>query len=617
MIGIVLAALLTLGLSAQNAARIEPAVIQGVVTRAGTTEPLSEVQVTLEGAVTPEQMQSLLNLASGAGIPINPPAGASLSETTQLLIATAAARGLPIQAPGIQNLVTRAVGNQTWPTTITDRDGKFTFRDVRPGRYTVRSVRDGFFGKPVNGTYPPTAWIDLSVGEKETRQISLSMAQGAIISGRIYDTTGAPLLNATVQAFTTAYQTGFSLLQPAIAGPPKTTDDRGEYRIFWLPPGDYYLGATPSVRAGGPGTPFQPGARTFYPGMTRMNEAMPITIRGGEDLRGMDIGIRTASLFKISGTVANSIPAPLDASGAALPATIFFHLANRDLETPIEATIANNSGNISLAAPSGPFEVANVPPGSYELLARVADPRAGQGLGAFSWGRAIVEVDDRDVRDVAIAINPPALLKGTVKTAAGAALPPNLRVTISPMGGSTRVALYTLVSARGATPIAADGSFSITSVPPGRFRLGAVSGLPLDYYVADVRQGARSVFDEGFDIANQAPEPIEIVLSGGAGIVEGVVQDGPSKLVEGAVVALVPESRRLENRSLFASVTSDSSGRFVFRGVAPGDYRLFAWEGTPANAYQNAGFIRKYESKAHAVHVGPGGTSSAALAIIR
>src|SRR5207244_2586566 len=171
-----------------------------------------------------------------------------------------------------------------WPMTVTDRDGRFIFRDLKPGRYTIRSVREGFFGKPVNGAYPPTSWIDISVAEKETKQASLSMVPGAIIAGRVYDTTGAPLLNAQVQAFSTAYQTGFALLQPAVAGPAKTTDDRGEYRLFWLPPGDYYLGATPPARTGGPGTPFQPGARTYYPGMTRLNDAMPITIRGGEDL---------------------------------------------------------------------------------------------------------------------------------------------------------------------------------------------------------------------------------------------------------------------------------------------------------------------------------------------
>jgi hypothetical protein len=249
--------------AAQAPARVEPGVVQGTVMRSGTNEPLANVVVSLEGAVSPEAMQSLLTGAASAGIVISPPAGASLSETTQLMIATAAARGLPVQAQGIQNIVTRAVGTQTWPMVTTDADGRYEFRDVRSGRYTVRAVREGFFGRPVNGAYPPTTWLDIVVAEKESKQVPLALVQGATIEGRVNDVSGSPLPNATVQVYSVAYQTGFALLQPAIAGAAKTTDSRGEFQLFWIPPGDYFLGATPAVRPGGPGSPFQPGGRTF------------------------------------------------------------------------------------------------------------------------------------------------------------------------------------------------------------------------------------------------------------------------------------------------------------------------------------------------------------------
>jgi protocatechuate 3,4-dioxygenase beta subunit len=532
-----------------------------------------------------------------------------------MMIATAAARGLPIQAQGIQNLVTRAVGTQTWPMVITDADGRYEFRDVRPGRYTVRAVREGFFGRSVNGAYPPTTWSDIVVAEKESKQVPLALVQGATIEGRVNDVSGTALPNATVQVYSVAYQTGFALLQPAIAGAAKTTDSRGEFQLFWIPPGDYYLGATPAVRAGGPGTPFQPGGRTFYPSETSVNTATPIAIRGGEELRRMDISIRTAPVFKIAGTVTNTIPIPADPNGGTGTATVFFHLANRDLETPNDAPIANNAGNISLALASGPFEIPNVPPGSYEVLARVADSSVGTGLGAFSWGRALVEVRDRDVNNVAITVTPSAVVKGMVKMADGTALPPNLRVSLTPMGGSTRVALYTLLTTRAAT-VGADGTFAVQSVPPGRFRLNAVSGLPQDLYIGDVRQNAISVFDEGCDVDNRNPGPLEIIVSSGAGVIDGVVTDGASRQYSGAVVALVPDSRRFENRALFATAASDASGRFIFRGLAPGEYRLYAWETTPPNAYQNASFVRRFEDRARIVVVGPRTSTRVELSLI-
>ena len=116
-------------LTAQNPPQSDLGVVQGVVMRIDSNEPMPGVQVALEGGpADPKAMQSLLSLAAGAGLVITPPPGASLSEATQLLTATAAARGLPIQPQGIQNLVNRAVGDQAWPTVTTDLSGKFTFR---------------------------------------------------------------------------------------------------------------------------------------------------------------------------------------------------------------------------------------------------------------------------------------------------------------------------------------------------------------------------------------------------------------------------------------------------------------------------------------------------------
>jgi hypothetical protein len=110
---------------------------------------------------------------------------------------------------------------------------------------------------------------------------------------------------------------------------------------------------------------------------------------------------------------------------------------------------------------------------------------------------------------------------------------------------------------------------------------------------------------------------LEIFVSDAAGGVTGSVQDGPLERIAGATVVLIPDSYRLENRALTAIATTTASGQFVFRGVAPGPYRLLAFERIPPNAHQNLGFIRKHENRGHAVEVKPGGMVNVDLTILK
>jgi hypothetical protein len=197
----------------------------------------------------------------------------------------------------------------------------------------------------VNGTYPPTSWIDIVVGEKEVKEVSLALVQGAMIGGRVYDTNGVAMSNAQVQIFSVGYQTGFALLQPAYGGLPKTTDDRGEYRLFWIPPGDYYIGAQPPIRTGVPN--LQPVRGPTIRVRSRMMRSRHDC--GGEDMRGMDIQCEMGRCSRLREIQTHSHICNPD--GTVPVPTIFFHLANRDLDTP--ATQPANNRNISLPLNSG------------------------------------------------------------------------------------------------------------------------------------------------------------------------------------------------------------------------------------------------------------------------
>jgi hypothetical protein len=389
------------------------------------------------------------------------------------------------------------LSGKTPPTTTTDRDGRFLFKDVSPGAYTVRVQKEGFFGKSEAGVNPPTTATDIVVDARKTAEANLIMIPGAIIGGRIFDEKGQVISNATVQAFTIAYAFGRSTLAPQVS---KVTDDRGEFRLFWVPPGEYYLAVTPAPVTNAPGMPpVASPLKTYYPGVTDIEFARTVTIAGGEDMRGTDIALRSTRSFKVSGQVNNLIPPPPTQLGApGVNAAVLFML-NRDEAAPDDAN-GRQVGVVPLLPSTGQFEISNVPPGVYELLARVADPAAQVAGGLpLAWGRVKFEVHDMDVTNLSIVVSASSDVTGTLVAAEGAKVPPSLRVQLLPDDASIRIPAFQLVFARSAM-VGPDGTFKIPAVPEGRYRVMTVAGLTPDLYLADVRHKSVSVFNAGFDL---------------------------------------------------------------------------------------------------------------------
>jgi hypothetical protein len=106
------------------------------------------------------------------------------------------------------------------------------------------------------------------------------------------------------------------------------------------------------------------------------------------------------------------------------------------------------------------------------------------------------------------------------------------------------------------------------------------------------------------------------MLRSGAATVEGVVRDGTGKPVANAAVVLVPPEQRRLNRELYKSGKSDASGKFVVRGLAPGGYRIFAFQSIAGGEYYNSRFLSKYESRGRSITVSQGGTATETLTVI-
>ena len=127
-------------------------------------------------------------------------------------------------------------------TTVTDDRGRFAMKDIEAGKYNFTAQRAGFVRMSYGARRPGREGITLSLdtGQQLTGVI-FRMTAHAVIAGRILDEDGEPLQGVQVTADRYWFIEGKRQLSPAGFA---STDDLGEYRMFGLSPGRYYLMAS-------------------------------------------------------------------------------------------------------------------------------------------------------------------------------------------------------------------------------------------------------------------------------------------------------------------------------------------------------------------------------------
>jgi hypothetical protein len=158
-----------------------------------------------------------------------------------------------------------------------------------------------------------------------------------------------------------------------------------------------------------------------------------------------------------------------------------------------------------------------------------------------------------------------------------------------------------------------DGTFTFTGITPGDYQLKVNAGR-LKGYVKAARFGAIDALNPPFHIGG--PGNFEIVVGLNGGSLDAIVRNDAQKPCPDAAVALVPDPPRRQRSDLYYSAASDDSGRLHFDGLAPGDYRVFAWEDVPSDAWQDPDFIRLYEDRGRRVHISEGGRENLELRLI-
>ena len=603
-------------LLAQSAAPQQPASIEGVVVKAATGESLAKVTVTLTEVRTLSAANAQILLPG-----ISP----NSAEYVQLQSA-------------LLNQAAITPGSSPLPQT-TMSDGKFLFENVKPGTYSLKATLGGYSTAEYGQRGPNGRGMNLTLkpGQK-VQGVSLTLTPGGTITGHIVDVNGDPLNRALVQAQKLVYQQNGRALVTVQAVP---ADDRGEYRLFWLPPGQYYISATPpdermrtlsiinsslggsnpvainalpatvrDILSGIAVTGIAPGMKVtgrtsangdaieeadvqvFYPSALDISASTPVEIRPGGLNSGIDITMKPARVFRIHGTILNS------ATSQPVPATQVTLL-------PRSGTITSQGSSIPQAQNSSGFDIAGVVPGSYLLM-------VGGTLGAGQLVTAIspIEVQGANLENVIITASPTFAINGHISgaTTTGTANPQTFLIQLEPQLSGIPPAMVL-----GSRMQVRQDNFIMPISVSTDYRVTVTS--PPNTYVQSIRFGGQDVLRDGLHIDGPSNETLEVVISPNAGRLEGDVIADRQKFPN-ATVVLVPSSAVRQQSSLYQTVQSNADGHFVFESITPGTYKLFAWEDVESFAWFDADFMRTYESRGTEIVIREGAKEKTELTVI-
>jgi hypothetical protein len=223
-------------------------------------------------------------IASDNGKPV-PHAEIRLSGITESRVNSAPARGIE-------------------RTAETEANGDFDFANLPAGSYSITV-------HPVSGFVHPSRARRAAVSEGQTVQVTIRIGRAGAIEGRVLDENGDGLLRVEVHAVRRLDIAGYTTIAPS--GTSAKTDDRGRFRIFDVPPGDYYVVATyKPPRLDINSIPRAGYANTYHPNSTTTDRARPVVVRPGRTTERVDITLTTRQLVKVVVRAVNSHGVPLD-----------------------------------------------------------------------------------------------------------------------------------------------------------------------------------------------------------------------------------------------------------------------------------------------------------------
>ncbi|MEP6915463.1 MAG: carboxypeptidase-like regulatory domain-containing protein [Acidobacteriota bacterium] len=466
----------------------------------------------------------------------------------------------------------------------TDEQGRYRIAGLAAGAYTISATRTGF----VDGTFgqrralTPGTPVELLDGQ-QLGGIDLKLSRGGVVTGRVLDEDGEPLARAMVTVLRQQYVRGERQLMP---GGADQSDDRGQFRIFGLPPGDYFVSASAGgldqIRPfiGPQGRVDQPAessgyAATYYPGVITTAEATRVRLAASQELTGLDFQLQIVPLATVKGVVAGGtgmVELRPDAGG-------------------IGRGGGPGGGMRGGIRQDGSFSIPNVTPGKYTIIARTD---GGPNGGARTAMQPLV-VTGEEV-NVALVPAPGVVLSGTMTLEASGQTAPRtftgFRVNASPIGSAAS-------TPRMGRPTETDaGQFTLTDVMAGQYVLRA--SAPTGWMMKAVYVDGQDVTDQPIEVKGDAISGINVIFTDKIAAMIGTVRDARGAGAAGITVIAFPTDEKLwlpQSRHILTARTNPSGG-YTLASMPPGDYLVVAVDDVEPGEWFDPAFLDQMKERA-------------------
>jgi hypothetical protein len=527
------------------------------------------------------------------------PAGADLPPGTSTIRGRvfASDTGQPLRKAQVRLI--QMPDTQSGPTIIrdnklatTDAQGVFEIKELRAGRYMLTASKGSYVALQYGQARPtePGKPIQLLDGQTLER-VDFTLPRGAIITGRILDEYGEPLSDITISPQRYQYIQGQRRL--TIAGRGATTDDLGEFRIFGIPPGQYYLQATwRSTNPIGPSEGTRTGyAPLFYPGTLDATQAQRITVGVGTEMSNIVMTMRPIKTARIAGTALDSQGRPMRGMLLVMQTSGFMSI---QMGSPI--------------GPDGTFTLNGLAPGEYTLRAQQGGPAGADA----ELATLTVTVAGEDITGLQLAANKPSIVRGqiVVDPAAMASLPSRLMLSTTPVP-------FVPMMGMQPSPVLEDLTFELKAVP-GTYRLTLGSPAP-GWAVRTVRLHGADVTDAGFAIKpNEDLSGVEVELTNKLTMISGLVTNARGdQLKDYTTVVFAQDSTRWggSNPRYQSMGRPDQDGRFKVTGLPAGEYYIIALDRIDSGEVNDPEFLERIRQRASTISLNEGETKTMDLKV--